>query len=244
MMKLFSYFLGIVILFSCSTSSDVVSNKLFQKRKYQKGWHKNSSPNYASKTKKSKKNFSFSTTKDPVSSKEDKIADNSIKSVEGTKKESVKIEVTKKEFKNVSVQSKSSKTVEVETPIDKIRKEAKNLTFDKQDTPLSKDRVNSPPLDRNDSDTRVLLAILGLLVLLFTGISPLAVWIALGRGEALRINSILFLVSMLFAILLLVAIVASLAVGSDILAVVLGVLTIALFIATYIHAIVSIIRGY
>ena len=51
MKKVLSFVLGLMILASCSTSSDVVSNKLFQKRKYKKGWHVNSTRNIEEKTK-------------------------------------------------------------------------------------------------------------------------------------------------------------------------------------------------
>lgn len=42
MKKNLFFILAISILASCTTSNAVVSNKLFQKRKYQKGWHVNS----------------------------------------------------------------------------------------------------------------------------------------------------------------------------------------------------------
>lgn len=43
MKKNILFLLSILIIASCTTSNEVVSNKLFQKRKYQKGWHINSS---------------------------------------------------------------------------------------------------------------------------------------------------------------------------------------------------------
>ena len=46
MKKIFSYLLVCSILASCSTSNQVVSNKLFQKRKYQKGWYINPTKSY------------------------------------------------------------------------------------------------------------------------------------------------------------------------------------------------------
>jgi uncharacterized membrane protein YqaE (UPF0057 family) len=51
MKKVLSFVLWLMILASCSTSSDVASNKLFQKRKYKKGWHVNSTRNVEEKTK-------------------------------------------------------------------------------------------------------------------------------------------------------------------------------------------------
>ena len=51
MKKIISIAIAAIILASCSTSNDVVSNKLFQKRKYQKGWHVNSSKKIDKSTK-------------------------------------------------------------------------------------------------------------------------------------------------------------------------------------------------
>lgn len=42
MKKVILFVLAVSILASCSTTNEVMSNKLFQKRKYQKGWHVNS----------------------------------------------------------------------------------------------------------------------------------------------------------------------------------------------------------
>ena len=50
MKKILSISLGLFVLASCSTSSDVASNKLFQKRKYKSGWHVNSTRNIEMKT--------------------------------------------------------------------------------------------------------------------------------------------------------------------------------------------------
>lgn len=46
MKKLVSVALGALLIAGCSTSNEVASNKLFQKRKYQKGWHVNASPRF------------------------------------------------------------------------------------------------------------------------------------------------------------------------------------------------------
>lgn len=51
MKKTLVFVLAISIIASCTTSNQVVSNKLFQKRKYKKGWHVNSI-NKIDKTKK------------------------------------------------------------------------------------------------------------------------------------------------------------------------------------------------
>ena len=44
MKKIIAFCFSILFLASCSTSSDVASSKLLQKRKYQKGWHSNRTP--------------------------------------------------------------------------------------------------------------------------------------------------------------------------------------------------------
>lgn len=46
MKKLVGIALGALLIAGCSTSNEVASNKLFQKRKYQKGWHVNASPRF------------------------------------------------------------------------------------------------------------------------------------------------------------------------------------------------------
>jgi len=46
MKKLVGVALGALLIAGCSTSNEVASNKLFQKRKYQKGWHVNASPRF------------------------------------------------------------------------------------------------------------------------------------------------------------------------------------------------------
>lgn len=43
MKKIISISIALAIISSCTTSNQVVSNKMFQKRKYQKGWHINNS---------------------------------------------------------------------------------------------------------------------------------------------------------------------------------------------------------
>jgi len=78
--KTVSYLLVCSILASCSTSNQVISNKLFQKRKYQKGWHVNSAKSY--KKDKSKENH---TSYDEV--KDIAIAINQKKEVAIVKKE-------------------------------------------------------------------------------------------------------------------------------------------------------------
>ena len=52
MKKLYSYLLVVVVLASCSTSNDVVSNRKVQKRKYTKGL-------YVKTNKKNTLSFSF-----------------------------------------------------------------------------------------------------------------------------------------------------------------------------------------
>lgn len=51
MKKFIALALTTLILASCSTTNEVTSNRLFQKRKYQKGWHVNSSRSVDKSTK-------------------------------------------------------------------------------------------------------------------------------------------------------------------------------------------------
>lgn len=46
MKKIYAIGIGAIIMASCATSNQVVSNKLIQKRKYNKGWHVNATKSY------------------------------------------------------------------------------------------------------------------------------------------------------------------------------------------------------
>ncbi|MGB1041045.1 MAG: YqaE/Pmp3 family membrane protein [Flavobacteriales bacterium] len=65
MKKILAIALGIIFLAACSTSNEVTSNRLFQKRKYKKGWHINSSKSF-DKSSKGKKNEEIAAVKEKV----------------------------------------------------------------------------------------------------------------------------------------------------------------------------------
>ena len=232
----------VVFLFSCSTSNEVVSNKLFQKRKYKKGWHKNSSPNYAHKSKKHNKKFVTKVTKNNVKDKHkviSKTSNNEIVSKEVESNSSVSKEsvVTIQEIfsknKFSQTQNENSQNNPELTP--EVYK-----NYDKQ--PISRDVLESPTVAADDSDLRILLAILGIIMMIFTTIAPLGVLIALGRGEALRINLFIYLGAVILAI---VGIILLIALGFE--SIIVGIVltaSIITWLISIIHAFVVIIRGY
>ena len=188
MKRILTLILGITILFSCSTSNQVASNKLFQKRKYKKGWHINSTKRIQapSQTKQEKteevaqdNSVSDSTYQESTATVSDQIGKEESFIAKETKLNTKETPLSK-QYKNDRLSSFFEKIV-TSQGANSIVDSEKKMNFIK----------DSPPLD--EKDKRILLGILGVLILIFTGIAPLAVWVAIGRGEALRISIILYL---------------------------------------------------
>lgn len=75
MKKLLSIALGITILTSCSTSNEMASSKTFQKRKYTKGWYKNSTKKFDKSVKSNNENVARKESKyTPQTEVEAKVA--------------------------------------------------------------------------------------------------------------------------------------------------------------------------
>lgn len=88
-------------------------------------------------------------------------------------------------------------------------------------------------------------------MLFITGISPLAVWIAIGKGEALDKNFKLFLWSLILLVAFLVVFsyaattITATAIGSLLsLMILFGAGSIVMGIVSMVHALIVIIRGY
>ncbi len=96
---------------------------------------------------------------------------------------------------------------------------------------------SSMPVENSDSTSRILLMLLGI-VILFIGIPPLAILVAVGRGGALKFNLYLFLISSLFLVAAIVVDLVGLGFWFC-----LSVWFI-LYLAAYIHALITIIRGF
>lgn len=250
MKNLIVFCLAIIFLASCSTSNNVASNKLIQKRKYKKGWHVNSTQKIEktanseevaytnqeeefvseeSKTKDSTYSFQATVNQEPNSRINDSV-------INGEETKSTLNFV--KKLKEI----KLSKIIEANLP-------TLEFPIPEEDQVSNESQVTSAPID--ESDKRVLLAILGVLILLFTGIAPLAVFVAIGRGVALRVSAILYIITWLLFIAFVIALFGlvvttaiAVFVSSAVILTVLGILVILMALATFIHALVSIIRGY
>ena len=234
--------MGIILLISCSTSNQVVSNKLFQKRKYQRGWHVNSTKNYDKSSSNNDLELEVFNSDQVDDQNSSPTSGQSTEVLESTVITSESVEIDGGKLTQDLLQNpKGTLANEVdEVIVPSISDE--ELSLEKTGNYKTRAEADS---DFDESDRRILLAILAILVLIFTGISPLAVWIAIGRGQSLRVNSILFFSALILAIVLIFAIILALSSASfEILTVVVGLLTIGLFLASFIHAIFVIIRGY
>lgn len=240
MYKLTLAFLILLVHQSCSVSSDVVSKRFLQKRKYQKGWYVNSVERVSkstetqqqeeefvseeSKTKDSTYSFQATVNQEPNSRINDSV-------INGEETKSTLNFV--KKLKEI----KLSKIIEANLP-------TLEFPIPEEDQVSNESQVTSAPID--ESDKRVLLAILGVLILLFTGIAPLAVFVAIGRGGALRVSAILYIITWLLFIAFGIALLGLVVTTATAVLVqfILGILVILMLLATFIHALVSIIRGY
>jgi uncharacterized protein YhhL (DUF1145 family) len=97
----------------------------------------------------------------------------------------------------------------------------------------------------------IILAVLSLLVLIFTGITPLAVWISVGPGPALDLNLRIYVAFLFCALIFAMALVylvaysaAGAATSAVLIAIVFGILMLISWSVSFFHALVSIIKGF
>jgi len=238
MYRLILIFIVLLLHQSCSVSNDVVSNRLLQKRKYQKGWHSNYSPkfenaNTVAETKVESSDTTYS--KEPL---ETKIV---VKTEsDSTSKNEYASNIYFNPIDSITEPDKDAKTNTSHAEINSI---SGAINKPESFTPT----VNyvyqiSPQIDRTDPVTRILLGLLGLAIIFFTGISPLAVLIAVGNGGGLRVNLGIYFTGLLF---LAIALGVFILLGGFTLAFFVPLLTsLILILAANIHAIATIIRGY
>lgn len=241
----------ISFLFSCSTSNQVVSNKLIQKRKYNKGWHVNSNQDFTKKRKSSEARTE-SVAQEMVQA--DSVHDTYTYVEENSASQSSLAENTN--YEQVAEKAEVVKQKKIKSFVsDKILPVFSNLSREYSVNPSRQmepvfQQESEPIL--SDRAVRILLAILAIIVLCFTFIAPLAVWIALGRCEALRISWMFYLALLLSVLLLIFGtlfLVSGLSAGTNvagiiIFLIIMSIISGALSVVSFVHALISIIRGY
>lgn len=238
--------LYITLLFSCSTSNQVASNKIFQKRKYTKGWYINGSNSVESRSiKLENKTEGFEMISELVSDSTQAIASEVL---EPKRKTEVGLidSCTIKKIQNSKINfGKKLKETTVLSPVFSTK-----ATWLPSSSTTKQSGIGQDPW-LNDKTVNILLSILAILVLFFTGIAPLAVWIANGPGPALRTSAILYVTFLLSATILIMTILylalysaGTAAVGIIGLAIVFGILSVVLGLVSFFHALISIIRGF
>ena len=233
MKKIFSYLLVCSILASCSTSNQVVSNKLFQKRKYQKGWYVNPTKSY--KKLNSKENLTVYNELDEVA--------NDTAILMNKKKQAVivKKEITINRVSQIE-RLKNKKLFRVIKKLLLVKKESITLAIKDFKRVESITKADKPPLDRTKAINRLFLTLLALGVIFYFQLSPLGILIALGKVESFKTNLILWLVGvMILAIALFTAFLSVLFTPVVIVMLIIGG---AFIVFAHIHAIYVILRGY
>lgn len=237
MKQIITFLLVCLFLASCSTSNQVVSNKLFKKRKYQKGWYVNTPKNY--KVTVSKKKIESKHQEENNQSKSSFVVENSQKKTLIEKVTVEDIPVLKQEhFTYLDKVEKNITDAKSGFHSKKIKLKSQ---FNKQISIVKKEK--SPPINRGNKTSRVLLVLLALGILFYTQIAPLAILIALGKVESLRVNLIIFLVGiMVLAIALFTMVLLGVLFTPAVMAMIF--IGLAFIVAADIHAIYVIYRGY
>jgi uncharacterized membrane protein YqaE (UPF0057 family) len=177
-------------LFSCSTSNNVVSSKLFQKRKYQKGWHVNST-NKIDRVKKAEK----TEYEEGLVAQNERVEDEPVQKNERTEtKKEVTIQATENKAEvvvNNNVEEQNGTKSELKT-----KKELNNfeaITLEVQSNtnqPIKKEKTDSTQSNNSSGFPMLLLIILCFIL------PPLAV--GLVRGWTVKE----FIISILLTLLL------------------------------------------
>ena len=198
MKRIASITLGIIFLTACSTSNEVSSNRLFQKRKYQKGWHINSSKKI-DKSSKGEKHEEIAINSDIVKTKSKVVDSKTLKKDESTQVTNQSISINSetvvtntesngedklikpnKEVKNVeNAESKSSSNSIVQ-----IQEENNSLESNEAENIISIE--SSSDSSSGGSDVGIVL-----LVILAILLPPLAVFLARGVGTEFWISVLL-----------------------------------------------------
>ena len=192
MKKIIALFLAIIFLASCSTSNNVASNKLIQKRKYKKGWHVNS-------TQKIEK----------TANSEEVAYTDEVESKEESEPESTVAEDQTTETTNTEDNPESDLAQEIfddQNNVVESNYEAQNSNSDEVslvNNEVSVQEISNKPLintsvknevvnqsQSSDSDIALIL-----LVILAFILPPLAVFLVRGVGTEFWISLILFLVA-------------------------------------------------
>jgi len=201
MKKVLSIGLGLFFLASCSTSSDVASNKLFQKRKYKKGWNVNSARTIEEKSKGSeevayveeavKENDVESSAQNQttVTESESNSTFSPENSSESFNTSSNEVE-TKSLFTEKSVDTKSMETINSN---ESFGSSQEDLFVDEVENNVNNDETEVSTESNDNSSSSDSGVALILLVILAILLPPLAVAIAAGIGTEFLISLLLTL---------------------------------------------------
>lgn len=192
MKNLIVFCLAIIFLASCSTSNNVASNKLIQKRKYKKGWHVNSTQKIE-KTANSEE-VAYTNQVEPKDESESAVAEEetSVTSTSTISEENEESYLSNEIFDNQNDVAESNYETENNTPDEVLINNEISVqqTSNNQTTNKIENNVVSSESQSSDSDVALIL-----LVILAFILPPLAVFLVRGVGTEFLISLALFLIA-------------------------------------------------
>ena len=192
MKNLIVFCLAIIFLASCSTSNNVASNKLIQKRKYKKGWHVNSTQKIE-KTANSEE-VAYTNQVEPKDESESAVAEEetSVTSTSTISEENEESYLSNEIFENQNDVAESNYETENNTPDEVLINNEISVqqTSNNQTTNKIENNVVSSESQSSDSDVALIL-----LVILAFILPPLAVFLVRGVGTEFLISLALFLIA-------------------------------------------------
>lgn len=192
MKNLIVFCLAIIFLASCSTSNNVASNKLIQKRKYKKGWHVNSTQKIE-KTANSEE-VAYTNQVEPKDESESAVAEEetSVTSTSTISEENEESYLSNEIFDNQNDVAESNYETENNTPDEVLINNEISVqqTSNNQTTNKIENNLVSSESQSSDSDVALIL-----LVILAFILPPLAVFLVRGVGTEFLISLALFLIA-------------------------------------------------
>lgn len=197
MKKIISVFLALLFLAACTTSNNVASNKLLQKRKYKKGWHVNSNQTVEKSTKSENEELAVTTNANSENKEESTASVNQESESTETETTVAEEEVANENESETSEKIKRSKVKEkVKKVTDKLTEKSESFVAKVErgsqtiNQKLEESKDSSSNSNSNSDVPLILLVILAFIV------PPVAVGLVRGwDSQEFLISLALFLIA-------------------------------------------------
>lgn len=163
MKNIFILALSVLMIASCSTSNEVASNKLFQKRKYTKGWNMNTSPAIDNSKGTDKKDIAVNTDENTEAAKAPATSDeeSAENSLSFNQESTFPVELTEIESYEPFIRNENSNSNKVETSVNASHFYSNNkLNTSPEIEESTKDSFSSDQEESNNSSDDDMLILL------------------------------------------------------------------------------------